>query len=196
MKSKLIKDHDDYHLVNDKQFVIGTTDESILSCTDKYKLSLKNCQAIERGYDLDELAKEKYPYEKTEMFSCFELDCKQEGFIEGAKTILEILGDKKFSEKDVKLAINLAWDDDNLSTTDIIQSLQQTEWDVEVEMEKVIDETKIVGAVKGVKGSGNKITTYKSLLPLTLANVLPLYVTSVSISILVPIGYFICISSS
>jgi hypothetical protein len=30
-------------------------------------------------------------------------------------------------------------------------------------MKKVIDETKIVGAVKGIKGSGNKITTYKSV---------------------------------
>ena len=37
------------------------------------------------------------------------------------------------------------------------------EWDVEVEMRRVKDETKIIGAVKGVKGSGNKITTYKSV---------------------------------
>jgi hypothetical protein len=52
---------------------------------------------------------------------------------------------------------------DKLSANDIIKSLQQTEWDVEIEMEKVKDETKIVGAVKGVKGSGSKITTYKSV---------------------------------
>ncbi len=45
----------------------------------------------------------------------------------------------------------------------VIQSLQQNEWDVEIKTEKVIDETKIVGAIKGVKGSGNKITTYKSV---------------------------------
>jgi hypothetical protein len=42
-------------------------------------------------------------------------------------------------------------------------ALQQTEWDVEIEIQRVKDETKIVGAVKGVKGSGNKITTYKSV---------------------------------
>jgi len=30
-------------------------------------------------------------------------------------------------------------------------------------MKNVIDETKIVGAIKGVKGSGNKITTYKQI---------------------------------
>jgi len=42
-------------------------------------------------------------------------------------------------------------------------SRKQTEWAVEIEMEKVKDETKIIGAVKGVKGSGSRITTYKSI---------------------------------
>ena len=42
-------------------------------------------------------------------------------------------------------------------------SRKQTEWAVEIEMEKVKDETKIIGSVKGVKGSGHKITTYKSV---------------------------------
>jgi hypothetical protein len=42
-------------------------------------------------------------------------------------------------------------------------SRKQTEWDVEVEIKKVIDKTRIVGAIKGVKGSGNKITTYKQI---------------------------------
>jgi hypothetical protein len=46
---------------------------------------------------------------------------------------------------------------------EIFWGLYDTEMDVEVEMKKVKDETKIVGAVKGVKGSGNKITTYKSV---------------------------------
>jgi hypothetical protein len=30
-------------------------------------------------------------------------------------------------------------------------------------MVKVVDKTKVVGAVKGVKGSGHKIKTYKSV---------------------------------
>jgi len=30
-------------------------------------------------------------------------------------------------------------------------------------MKKVVDKTKVIGAVKGVKGSGDKITTYKSV---------------------------------
>jgi hypothetical protein len=40
---------------------------------------------------------------------------------------------------------------------------QPTEIDVEIVMEKIVDETKMIGAVKGVKGSGDKITTYKSV---------------------------------
>ena len=40
---------------------------------------------------------------------------------------------------------------------------QPIEIEVEIEMEKVVDETKIIGAIKGVKGSGDKITTYKTV---------------------------------
>jgi hypothetical protein len=44
----------------------------------------------------------------------------------------------------------------------IIQSIQQpTEIEVEIEMKKVVDKTKIISSVKGVKGSGDKITTYR-----------------------------------
>jgi hypothetical protein len=47
---------------------------------------------------------------------------------------------------------------------DIFEYIQQPkEVEVSVEMEKVVDETKMIGVVKGVKGSGNKITTYKSV---------------------------------
>ena len=60
-----------------------------------------------------------------------------QGFIKGFQKALEILGDKKFSEEDMKNAIYIAWDDDNLATTDIIQLLQQTEWDVEIEQELI-----------------------------------------------------------
>ena len=41
--------------------------------------------------------------------------------------------------------------------------LEPTEIEVEVEMKKVVDERKTVGAVKGVYGSGHKITTYKTV---------------------------------
>jgi hypothetical protein len=43
-----------------------------------------------------------------------------------------------------------------------IQSLQQTEWDVEVEIQRYLDGYKMVGSQKGVYGSGNRIPIYKS----------------------------------
>jgi len=52
MKGKLIKTGNQYLLRSESGDVLGITGGS----TDGSKLSLKNCQAIERGYDLDELA--------------------------------------------------------------------------------------------------------------------------------------------
>lgn len=98
------------------------------------KLSLKNCQAIELGYDLDELAEKEYP-----LTGDVGIDARNHLRKEGFQKALGILGDKKFSENDIKLAINLAWDDDNLTTLDIIQELQQTEWEVEIEEFTYID---------------------------------------------------------
>ena len=46
MKGKLIKDHDEYMLINDERFVIATTDESMLEVKDKMKLSKQNCDEI------------------------------------------------------------------------------------------------------------------------------------------------------
>ena len=130
MDAKLIKVDNGWVLMVNN--IMYATDENAPYA----RLSVKNCQEIENGYDLDELAKEKYPYEKTEMFSCFELDCKQEGFIEGAKTILEILGDKKFTEEDMlkSFSIGVFTEKEKGNHTfeyeEYIQSLQQTEWDV------------------------------------------------------------------
>jgi len=93
------------------------------------KLSLKNCEAIELGYDLDELAYEKSWNEDSE-----------KGFINGAKAILEILGDKKFSEENMlkSFIIGVFTDetsDHDFEFTELMKDLQQTEWDVEIVME-------------------------------------------------------------
>jgi hypothetical protein len=95
----------------------------------KGKLSLKNCQAIELGYDLDELVKEdffrgKYQYHLANNHLEF--------FKVGFQKALEILGDKKFSEDDILKAIEMYYEKGKIFI-EIIQSLQQTEWDVEVE---------------------------------------------------------------
>jgi hypothetical protein len=58
----------------------------------------------------------------------------------------------------------LKFQDHKETLGEYIQSIQQpTEIEVEIEMKKVFDETKVIGAVKGVKGSGDKITTYKTV---------------------------------
>jgi hypothetical protein len=123
----------------------------------KGKLSLKNCQAIELGYDLDEevsnIVKTIVPDDRgTDIWYGTSMAVGKLCF----QKALEILGDKKFSEEDVIKAIEIARKGsmqeqhngygrptesrfvlDNLPSDEIIQSLQQTEWDVEIEMEDI-----------------------------------------------------------
>ena len=159
MKAKLIKTVDGYELFT-QGFLKGSTNHGLIESLNieegpiRYKLSLKNCQAIERGYDLDELfnkVDESIDYHEFD-FTSFRL---------GIETILELMGDKKFSEEQLREAFFHVQNSPFFN--EFIKSLQQTEWDVEIVMKNVIDETKIVGAIKGVKGSGNKITTYKQI---------------------------------
>jgi hypothetical protein len=142
MKAKLIKDSDGYWLdISDD----GITKRPL---TDFGQLSLKNCQAIENGYDLDELANRAFdnmgyhstvtPHEEKQ----FKL-----GYRVAFREALELLGDKKFSEADmVKFGKKCFYkgfdksenDDANCYTafreeiSGLIQSLQQTEFEVEI----------------------------------------------------------------
>ena len=166
MKAKLIKENNGYTLFVDSKIFAEVDGHQLKSITNR--LSLKNCQAIERGYDLDELAKIEYPI--CEVWNDEEALIRELAFKKGFKKALELIGDKKYSDEDLDKAVNLAYvsgggDDSYKECEELVKEHlnQQTEWDVEIEMEKVKDETKIVGAVKGVKGSGSKITTYKSV---------------------------------
>ncbi len=99
------------------------------------KLSLKNCQAIENGYDLDELAVLSTKEETTIVGN----QKMAQGFIKGFQKALEILGDNKFSEDDmVKFAMSMIsqyqFGNTNIHNRELLkESLpQQTEWDVSV----------------------------------------------------------------
>ena len=75
----------------------------------KGKLSLKNCQAIELGYDLDEevsnIVKTIVPDDRgTDIWYGTSMAVGKLCF----QKALEILGDKKFSEEDVIKAIEIA----------------------------------------------------------------------------------------
>ena len=130
MEVKLIKTIDGYELFT-QGFLKGSTNHKLIDSLNieegsiRYKLSLKNCQAIERGYDLDELfnkVDESIDYHEFD-FTSFRL---------GIETILELMGDKKFSEEQLREAF---FHVQNEPTFDVFkQSLQQTQWDVEVVM--------------------------------------------------------------
>ena len=148
MEVKLIKTIDGYELFT-QGFLKGSTNHKLIDSLNieegsiRYKLSLKNCQAIERGYDLDELINGAFdnmgyhstvtPHEEKQ----FKL-----GYRVAFREALEILGDKKFSSGQLLNAMDLVWqwmngEDYGCKTlTEVqdkhIQSLQQTEWDVEI----------------------------------------------------------------
>ena len=137
MTEKLVKTGNDYILYSKDKTVLGITSGTM----EGRMLSLKNCQAIENGYDLDELfdeVDESIDYQEFD-FSSFKL---------GFKKAIELLGDKKFSENEMW---NMFYFGDSLKNQiksgkienkpmgeifdNYIQSLQQTEWDVEIVMD-------------------------------------------------------------
>jgi hypothetical protein len=154
MKAKLIKVEDVYRLLQDNglddfKLIIGTTDKEYQQAFADhcFQLSLKNCQAIECGYDLENMA--DFYGAKAKGSVDFKLGANQ-GFEAGFQKALELMGVKKFTEEDVRKAMDRVWDwceDDKdkgcSSMTELrdkhIQSLQQNEWEVEIEMEIVPD---------------------------------------------------------
>ena len=136
MEGKLIKTGDQFLLRNKEDEVIAITSGTM----EGRMLSLKNCQAIENGYDLDELAVYHFGIVGSEGIS------STHSFKVGFQKALEILGDKKFSEN--KLLVDFVYflndrhfnkymvDTDEVDL--YLESLQQTEWDVEIEMEQYV----------------------------------------------------------
>ena len=140
MEAKLIKKNDIFYLYVDESWSIASTD--VKDNRDK-KLSLKNCQAIELGYDLDELALYAYKPETSINHSAMYKYLAIRFFKEGFQKALEILGDKKFSEDDMIDCWETAhlarrFEEKGIAETNwqtainYAQSLQQTEWDVEI----------------------------------------------------------------
>ncbi len=172
MKAKLIK--------TERQYVLSANDadlnkfESAID-TDSYgwviadeyggyilKLSKQNCDEIFGVVDVEKLAKQEFDrpyivYMGTDLTPAY-----QDGFKIGYNKAMEL---NKYTEEDIMKAYDFGSNALlGVSKNNLIQSLQQpTEIEVEIEMKKVVDKTKVIGAVKGVKGSGDKITTYKSV---------------------------------
>ena len=156
MDAKLVLDEKYYYLEVQHErigkMIVGSSDHELSRIVNQpFKLSTKNCEAVANGYDLDELTNRAFdnmgyhstvtPHEENQ----FKL-----GYRVAFREVLDILGDKKFSEDDMREAIsetrkgmlyNKKYEDE------YIQSLQQTEWDVEIVMEsnlhigEVVDES-------------------------------------------------------
>lgn len=145
MKGKLIKRKDRWDLYYDKDISMINT---IASSEDnpKGKLCLKNCEEIERGYNLDELIEESYEKHRVndKDYSINEQIQRSGGFSigyeEGFKKALEILSDNEFSENDVRTAYHIGKVSKGTSPYSLgkqasdflVESLKKTEWDVEI----------------------------------------------------------------
>ena len=143
MKAKLIKDSDGYWLDISNDVITKRP------LTDFGQLSIKNCEAIERGYDVFELA---YDSSKEFLIESTHSPSFTFGYEQGFQKALEIRSDKKFSEDDVRKTFVDAFQkcyevissgkfDDITSAIEwltqtnadnYIQSLQKTEWGVEI----------------------------------------------------------------
>jgi hypothetical protein len=148
MEGKLInRKNGDYNLkISNSTF--ATTNQVLRKQNNIKELSIKNCESIANGYDLDEirkLADEDFECElgdgptTNESINSMIKKSNANGAEWGFKKALEILSDKKFSEEDVKFMFQLGFNLDNaISRNEYnthIQSLQQTEWDVEIVMD-------------------------------------------------------------
>jgi hypothetical protein len=142
MEAKLFKREDDFYSLKVDGIVMATSNGMLVD----HKLSLKNCEVISNGYDLDELAEEWIDVNSHKWSNNNnEVGDNYGSFKSGFQKALEILGDKKFSEEDM---INYAWyvvktmgeyashesANSSLAMLKVWQSLQQTEFDVEIEM--------------------------------------------------------------
>jgi hypothetical protein len=174
-----------------KTVLIKTTDEQGVmyslsgeNLPENYVLSLKNCQAIENGYNLDELTikfmdefREGKEFHTNQMLMPL-------GFNKGFQKALEILGDKKFSEDDMLKAYNQGGNDgasyesfcgdhdsyeqmeeaqqeSEQNEKEFIQSLQQTEWNVEIEMEDKLLGLSLINPIPKLDADGYLILKRK-----------------------------------
>ena len=141
---ELVKREDHWDLYNEDGHKIASTLDGCNS-----KLSIKNCEEIFNGYDLDKLAENTYREYPTDLKESeyhynrdYQVHKKRKAFIKGFNAAVEILGDKKFSEDDmVEFAMSMIsqyqFGNTNIHNRELLkESLpQQTEFDVELVME-------------------------------------------------------------
>jgi|688.fasta_scaffold204300_5 hypothetical protein len=154
MKGKLYKTNNDtYILVDptketyDKGHLLGTSRES-----DVNKLFIKNCQAIENGYDLDNLA-DSWVFEKNgHKWSNNDGTAGDNygSFKAGFERALELMEERYYTKDQMMMLAGYVAGmlsrnkeipalDIKKESLDFIDSMEQKEWDVEIEMEPYHD---------------------------------------------------------
>ena len=127
MKGKLNKQGDRWVLYNEDGSKIALSTESPFK-----KLSIKNCESIENGYDLDELAKVFYEQHKFASSHIADITSFKLGF----EKSIELNKNKLFTLEDMMNCWNkaLTFQDHKELFGHHIQSLKQSEWDVEIDV--------------------------------------------------------------
>ena len=147
MKAKLHKMESGYILslngdIDDPYAIVN---EELAKDYEWYKLSLKNCQAIERGYDLDELAKMHHKLQYCDAYNPDIAPYVEADYKSGFQKALEVNDDKRFTLEDMMNCWKYARQS-GLDGTDVmkdsfqnyLQSFQQNEWDVEIVTEPYV----------------------------------------------------------
>lgn len=140
----LIKTGDVYNLMK-QGFLKGSSNHSLIDRLNieegviRHKLCLKNCEAIQSGYDFQELSKKIRGLMMVSGTSNGTIDHPNtDKMISLFQKTLELFGDKKFSEEDLIMAILFGSEkfEPNFERVndkkEFIQSLQQTKWNVEI----------------------------------------------------------------
>lgn len=134
MEGKLIKTEGNYILENEEGVVITSTSLK----KEGLSLSIKNCEAIKNGFDLEKLIEDRW----NELSEGLNLSIRDKamwcgGFRHG-------ITDKKFSEEDMISFFKWAYqqvrieggDETGVELLQKWKSLQQTEWDVSFNSEE------------------------------------------------------------
>ena len=165
MRATLYKTGNDYLLRDDKGETLAITSGTIQG----RMLSKQNCDEIFGIEDVNELAEEWVFKTNGHKWSNNDDTAGDNygSYKEGFNKAMELNKDKLFTVEDMKGFAGHVWKMvSNRIDMDSMEHLfekytQPKEIEVEIVMKKVVEETKLIGAVKGVKGSGDKITTYK-----------------------------------
>lgn len=132
MKAELVKRQDRWDLYGEDGSKKASSAPNPMG-----KLSISNCESIANGYDLDDFIEKII----DESFELHLASSKIEKYIRiGFQKAKELLGDKKFTYNDVQRAFiqgAYAKTEIHRKKEKYMQSLQQTEWEVEVAQELI-----------------------------------------------------------